>query len=209
MTEESFRHGTLHLGDARKLIRELESGSVNLILTDPPFGLGMDEFDDPDVFFEIEDELYRVAKQDAWLVFFWTTKKLPDAFRLRRFVYSWQFISQFIKVPGKSAFGDLKYQSVLVFRKGNPKLATRSSDMLLGEELPGIQKPRNPQFKATFANAKLLDMFSKAGDAVLDPFAGFGSVPLVCEMFSRRWVGFEIDPKKFDEAVKLIRSVCP
>jgi hypothetical protein len=63
----------------------------------------------------------------------------------------------------------------------------------------GEQEMTEESFKATFANAKLLDMFSKAGDAVL----------LVCEMFSRRWVGFEIDPKKFDEAVKLIRSVCP
>jgi len=145
-------------------------------------------------------------KRDAWLVFFWSTKRLPRAFDLKRFEYSWQIISQFLKVTGKCAFGDMKYQLVLVFKKGKPKLAMRSSDMLLGEELPNVVKPRNPQFKATFANAKLLSMFSRAGDMVLDPFAGLGSTPLVCELFKRRWVAYEIDPQKFGGAVELIRK---
>jgi len=203
---EKFNYGAFYLGDARKLIGALENESVDLILTDPPFGLETDEFDDPHVFFEIEDELYRVMKRDAWLVFFWSTKRLPRAFDLKRFEYAWQIVCQFIKVTGKCAFGDMKYQSVLVFKKGKPKLVMRSSDMLLAEELPNVAKPKNPQFKTTFANAKLLSMFSRAGDMVLDPFAGFGSTPLVCELFRRQWVAYEIDPQKFGGAVELIRK---
>jgi len=47
---EKFKYGTFHLGDARKLIGDLESESVDLTLTDPPFGLGTDEFDNPYIF---------------------------------------------------------------------------------------------------------------------------------------------------------------
>jgi site-specific DNA-methyltransferase (adenine-specific) len=205
---EKFNHGALYLGDARELIRGIRDKSVDLILTDPPFGLEADRFDDPEVFFELEDELYRVAKENAWLVFFFSTKKLSEAFRLRRFRYAWQFVVILSHgVPKKSPFGDVKYWSVLVFSKGHPKPMERSSDILMWDELPGASRLRtkNSQFKSTFANSKFISMFSREGDTVLDPFAGFGSVPLVCEMFRRRWIAFEIDPEKFEKAAELIR----
>jgi DNA modification methylase len=47
-------------------------------------------------------------------------------------------------------------------------------------------------------------MFTKEGDLVLDPFAGYGSIPLVCELFNRRWIGIEIDPIKYEIAKKII-----
>jgi predicted RNA methylase len=49
-----------------------------------------------------------------------------------------------------------------------------------------------------------LDMFTKPGDLVLDPFAGYGSIPLVAELFGRRWIGIEIDPVKFEVAKQII-----
>jgi len=65
--------GILVLGDARELVKSLQSLSVDSIITDPPWGVGFDEYDDPDVFFDIEEELFRVAKRDSWLVFFYTS----------------------------------------------------------------------------------------------------------------------------------------
>ncbi|RLC75304.1 MAG: hypothetical protein DRJ03_30475, partial [Chloroflexi bacterium] len=89
MREFRTEHGRFVLGDARELIREIPTSSVDTIITDPPFGLGMDEYDNPEVFFELEDEMWRVLKRDAWLVFYYSTKKLPEAFKLKRFEYVW------------------------------------------------------------------------------------------------------------------------
>jgi DNA modification methylase len=47
-------------------------------------------------------------------------------------------------------------------------------------------------------------MFTREGDLVLDPFAGYGSIPLVCELFNRRWVGVEIDPVKYEVAKRVL-----
>jgi len=47
-------------------------------------------------------------------------------------------------------------------------------------------------------------MFTRQGDLVLDPFAGYGSIPLVCELFGRRWIGIEIDPVKFEVAKQIV-----
>ena len=43
-------------------------------------------------------------------------------------------------------------------------------------------------------------------DLVLDPFAGYGSVQLMCELLGRRWIAFEIDPLKALEALRFISS---
>jgi DNA modification methylase len=49
-------------------------------------------------------------------------------------------------------------------------------------------------------------MFSREGDLVLDPFAGYGSIPLVCELFNRRWLAVEVDEVKYMVAEKVIKS---
>ncbi|MGC8849036.1 MAG: DNA methyltransferase [Candidatus Bathyarchaeia archaeon] len=48
-------------------------------------------------------------------------------------------------------------------------------------------------------------MFIKEGDTVLDPFAGYGSIPIVCELFNRKWIGFEMYGKKYRKAVDFIK----
>ena len=205
MKEFKTKHGRFILGDARELIRELPSGSVDAIITDPPFGLNMDEFDNPEVFFELEDEMWRVLKPDGWLVFYYSTKKLPEAFKLKRFEYVWQICCLFHGTQGKCALGDQACSYILVFRKGNPKVACKRSDVVYGDEFPLIPfKVKDPLFKPTMANAMLLLMFTKPGDLVLDPFAGYGSIPLTCEVLGRRWLAFEIDPFKFEIAYKFI-----
>ena len=207
MREFKTRFGHFILGDARELIKEVPSGSVDAIITDPPFGLGMDEYDDPEVFFELEDEMWRVLKPDGWLVFYYATKKLPEAFRLRRFRYVWAIACVFLgaKTTGKTTFGDQMWNLVLVFAKGSPRVGHRHSDIIYGDEFPLVPfKVKDPLFKPTMANAMLIGMFTRPGDLVLDPFAGYGSIPMVCEVLGRRWLAFEIDPVKFEVAHKFI-----
>jgi hypothetical protein len=47
------------------------------IVTDPPWGVGFDEYDDFKVFLDVRDELYRVLKNDSWLVFYKVKFKNP------------------------------------------------------------------------------------------------------------------------------------
>lgn len=48
--------------------------------------------------------------------------------------------------------------------------------------------------------------FSNYFPTVLDPFAGFGFIPLVCEVFNRKWIGYEVDERKYKLAAKFIRE---
>jgi DNA modification methylase len=49
-------------------------------------------------------------------------------------------------------------------------------------------------------------MFSRIGDLVLDPFAGYGSILLACELFERRWLGIELDRVKYEIAKRIIAA---
>jgi len=208
MKERSFRYGAFKLGDARQLVKTVPDGSVDLIFTDPPFGFGKFKHDVADVFFELEDELWRVAKDNAWLVFYWPEAKLPEAFRLKRFKYRGQLIAVHFK-PQYATAGVRYYTSILVFSKGKPKrYSPRVKSILTAAELPiVVDKVPSPLFKPTAVNATILGAFTREGDVVLDPFAGYGSIPIVCELFKRRWIAFEIDEDVYDYAVRAIEEM--
>jgi site-specific DNA-methyltransferase (adenine-specific) len=179
-----------------------------VIITDPPWGVGFDEYDDFNVFLQVKDELYRVLKQDSWLVFFFTPKRIYDLQPyLQKFSYKWiiPYIFHGFSTARNPLGGHTSYSIIMIFSKGNPKIVRKRADIILVDELPIVEKnPQEPQFKPTFAVSSLLSMFTRIGDLVLDPFAGYGSIPLVCELFGRRWIGIEIDPIKYEIAKKII-----
>lgn len=212
---ESFtaERGVYLLGDARELIREVPTGSVDAVVTDPPWGVYVkeDPYDDFNAFLELRDELYRVMKPDSWLVFFFTPKKIYEVTAyLEKFTYKWMIPYLFLGYGSGSRTplgSETTYSIVMLFAKGEPKVAVKRKDTVVADELPVVaENVREPQFKPTFVVATLLTMFTRPGDLVLDPFAGYGSIPLVCELFGRRWIAFDIDPVKFQIAGKIIRD---
>ena len=206
-----YRYGRYYLGDARELIKNIPSGSIDAIITDPPWGVGFDEYDDFNVFIEIAPELHRVLKRDGWLVFFFTPKRIYDLTPiLKWFEYRWMIpyvFWAFGSVSRNPLGAQASYSIVMVFAKGNPKIKTARKDVIISDELPVVNgNIKEPQFKPTYTVSVLLTMFTRKGDLVLDPFAGFGSIPLVCELFERRWIAFEIDPVKYEIAKIILET---
>jgi len=58
MSEFRTQLGVLYLGDSRNVLKKLPSESVDAVITDPPWGVGFDEYDDFGVFLQVRDELY-------------------------------------------------------------------------------------------------------------------------------------------------------
>lgn len=200
--------GIYCLGDARSLIKHVPPESVDIIITDPPWGVGFDQYDDDSVFFEIEDEMFRVLKRDAFLLFYYPPRNVLKIANLKRFEYTWMMPYLFFTMGSVSRNplgGQCAYGLIIVMKKGEPKIRRKRRDVLISDELPIIEgKIKERQFKPTLNTAFLLNTFTSPGDVVLDPFAGFGSIPLICELFGRRWVAFEIDPVKYCVAREII-----
>jgi predicted RNA methylase len=203
--------GVYVLGDARQVLKMVPSGSIDAIITDPPWGVGFDEYDDFQAFLDVRDELYRVLRDNSWLVFYFTPKRIYDVLPYARlFEYRWMMpylFESYGTVSRNPLGGQAGYSVVMVFAKGKPRVAFPRVDVLYADELPVVaEKVREPQFKPTYTTSVLLTMFTREGDVVLDPFAGYGSIPLVCELFGRRWIAIEIDPVKFAVAERIIRE---
>jgi DNA modification methylase len=211
LSEKYFKtdQGVFFLGDAREVLKQIPSSSVDAVITDPPWGVGFDEYDDFKAFLDVRDELFRVMKQNSWLVFFFTPKKIYDVLPyLEKFTYRWMLVYLFTSMGSysRNPLGSpQKYSVIMVFSKGKPKVVMKRDDVIFSDDLPVVEEnPREPQLKPTFTVSELVTMFTRRGDLILDPFAGYGSIPLVCELFDRRWIGIEIDPVKYLIAKKII-----
>ena len=109
-----------------------------------------------------------------------------------------------------SSIGYTKFMSVFVFKKGNPKINKRKKDLFL--DSPGrMVEPEegfinHPTPKPTKFIKELIEMFTKTGDIILDPFMGSGSTGVACQDLNRRFTGFEINKKYYELAKKRLKT---
>lgn len=182
--------------------KKLENESIDLIFTDPPYGLnknGIKNDKNLDYFYSILPESYRVLKKDSFFITFFSTKYLPYVFQNNPFQYFWNFILYCPNGQVNSPIGYTKYMSCLVFKKGNPKMLKRCKDIFV--DTPGrmIEPDEgfidHPTPKPKTFIKEILQMFSKEGDIILDPFMGSGATAVACTLLNRNFIGFEVESK--------------
>src|SRR3989338_6826749 len=198
--------------DCLEGIRKLDSESVDLILTDPPYGLnkkGIQNDADLSLFYSILPEGYRVLKKDSFFITFFSTKYLPELFKDNPFQYFWQIILYCPNGSVRSSIGYTKFMSVIILKKGNPRIKKSNKDIFV--DTPGRKiEPEegyinHPTPKPTKFIKELLEMFSKDEDLVLDPFIGSGSTAVACQDINRNFIGFEINKEYCELANKRLK----
>jgi len=126
------------LGDALEKLKEFPYKSVDLILTDPPYGLqktGIKNDEDLSVFYASLPDSHRILKDDAFYITFFSTKFFPKIFKNNPFEYFWNFILYCPNGRVGSPIGYSKYMSCTVFKKGKPKMNRRNKDIFV--DTPG------------------------------------------------------------------------
>jgi site-specific DNA-methyltransferase (adenine-specific) len=194
--------------DCLEGLKMIPDNSINLIITDPPYGLrkeGIINDHNLDLFYSSLSDSYRVLKEDSYYITFFSTKFLPEVFKNNPFQYFWNFILYCPSGQVSSPIGFTKYMSCLVFKKGNPKIITRNKDIFI--DTPGkMIEPdegfiNHPTPKPKTFIKDLLIMFSNENDIILDPFIGSGSTAVACKQLKRNYIGFELN-KNYCELAK-------
>ena len=200
-------------GDSLRLIKELPNESVDLILTDPPYGIkkdGIRNSADLETFYKILPDCYRVLKKDGFIIIFFSTKLLPEIFKNNPFSYFWQFILNCPLGSVRSPIGFSKYMSCFVLKKGNPKITKWNKDIFNDTPSKMVEPDEgfidHPSPKPKHFISELLRMFSKERDLILDPFIGSGSTALACILTNRKFIGFEIEEEYCDLAKERINK---
>lgn len=103
----------------------------------------------------------------------------------------------------------IDYEFILLFRKQGtapkPTREQKEASILSKEEwntyfashwnFPGVKQDKHLAMFPEELPARLIKMFSFAGETVLDPFAGSGTTSLAAENTDRNSIGFELNPE--------------
>lgn len=189
-------------GDCLKVLSQLSAGSIDFILTDPPYlvnyksreGRGVPNDDNDTWLRPAFAEMYRTLRSDSFCVSFygWTPAD--------RFIWAWRaagfrLVGHLVfPKPYSSRIGIVKYQheQAYVLAKGRPKEPShRIGDVIAwtysGNKLHPTQKP-------LCILKPLIQAFSESESLVCDPFCGSGSTCLAAKSLFRSYLGIELDP---------------
>jgi DNA modification methylase len=203
----------LHHGDCLAILPTLEAGSVDAIVTDPPFGteVGRDGYGrrlnyggvgrkivgDNDLS-ALDGMLYQVGRilvRDSWLAIFCSPKRhaeTADLIESRGFPVAGEVVWDKAS-PGLG--GGIRYQHeiILLCEHGNPAGRDSLFSVIRAHLSRDNKQQRHPHEKPVALLTSLVCYCSRPGDTVLDPFAGSGSTLVACRKAGRIGVGIEID----------------
>ena len=187
-------------------MKQLDDNSIDLVLTDPPYGInkeGIINDESLKMYYQSLPEINRILKNNTFFVTFASIGKLPDFFYNNPFQYRWQYIIYINNGMVRGALGFNRYISVLVFQKGNAKMNKPLLDIQeVYTTSKQCSKRKHPTQKRMDVCLKLINAFSKEGDVVLDIFSGSGISLLCAKQLNRKYIGFEIDKNYYDISLK-------
>jgi site-specific DNA-methyltransferase (adenine-specific) len=208
----------LMLGDCLERMKEIPDGSVDMILTDPPYGMGFqnnhrkvkhNKIKGDSNLGWLDDwctELFRVVADDtAHYVFcsFHHIDKFKQAlervFKVKN-VLIWE--------KNNTSMGDLKgdfapkYEMIIFIHKGRRFINGKRDANIL--KFCKTKNELHPTQKPVDLCEYLLSKFSDEGAVILDPFMGSGSAGVAAKNLNRKFIGIEMDEGYFNIAKKRI-----
>ena len=106
--------------------------------------------------------------------------------------YSAQVLKANMKIVGNCEYALLLYREKLPKFRNNGRMIFNCMDYEWETETPKI----HPTQKSIHVVKNLIEIFTDAGDVVIDPVAGSGVTLLAAEMLGRKSYGFEIKKKR-------------
>ena len=221
---------TLLCEDARKWLSATDAEQFDIILTDPPYGIGADEFgdagghvpvgahsykDDYETWKDLTTVLaykgFRVAKPQAHLYCFCDVTRFEElkailtaaGWRCFRTPIVWHKPNG-NRLPWVEEGPQRKYELILYANKGRKKVTRIYSDLVT------YAQDENLGHQAQKPVALYLDLLRRsvtAGDRVLDPFAGSGPIFPAATELKLRATGIESDLATYAIAVRRLRAL--
>jgi len=211
-------------GDCLEAMKLIPDGSVDMVLTDPPYGMeyqsnrrtATDKFakikndDGLSWLDEFVDEIYRVIKMDSAAYVFCSWHKI-DAFK-SAFDRKFKLKNIIVWVKNNHGSGDLKgayapkHEFVLYMHKGRSLFRNgRSPDVVMADKVSG-SKMVHPTEKPISLLEKFVTNNSDEGSTILDPFMGSGTTGVAAKNLNRKFIGIELDEDYFNIAKERIEN---
>lgn len=227
---------TLIHGDCLEAMQTIEAGSVDLVLTDPPYGTTACKWDTVIPFAPMWECLKRVTKKNAAIVLF-GSQPFTSALVMsnpKMFRYQWVWGKTNVSNPQLAKKQPLKnHEDIVVFsitphayspqglmqcakdrRKDSGNLghcvrkAYRQSQTNYPKSIINITSERglHPTQKPVALMEYLIRTYTNEGETVLDFTMGSGTTGVACKNLNRKFIGIEKDAGYFKIASERIRD---
>ena len=211
-------------GDCLDVLPTLAAGSIDAVVTDPPYGIGYassrttrpdgtprrkaasfgsDKFDPRWLY-----DLARLTTPDSMLYCF-TRWDMIDRWRIEIEAAGFKVKQRLIWDKRHWKMGDLRYygsqiEDVLFCVKGTPAMQwpKRSGNLFSSSSSAYLPEGQynHPTQKPEVILRQFVKDSTRPGALVLDPFCGSGTTGVACVQTGRRFIGIEIDPGYADIA---------
>jgi DNA modification methylase len=188
------------LGDFEEVFADLPNGSIDCIITDPPY---------PYEFIEVWTKLARFAKRvlkpNGYCIAYSGQMYLPEVIKRmnEHLDYYWTFAvyheGQTQIVNGINLM--CRWKPVLIFQNGKKKIENTFQDYFISEQR---EKNGHDWQQSKSGVGYLIEMFTKEGDTIFEPFAGSGTTIIAARDKNRNILSAEIDEKTYNIAKALL-----
>jgi DNA modification methylase len=178
-------------------MKTLPAGSVDAVVTDPPYGLDFlgNKWDD-----HIPNWIDKARSISSKVVFTTAPTTLWDYPRP-----DWVCCWHRKHASSRSSNGGFNLWSPVVFY-GDVKIPADFYATHFGTYWREHDKIDHPSPKPIELYKWMINWITISGDTILDPFMGSGTTGVACVQTGRKFIGIEIDPGYFDIAVKRIKQ---
>ena len=207
-------------GDCLEIMKQMPDKCVDLVLTDPPYGMDyksnwgtthekIHNDDNLDWLSVFALELSRTVEKDGHVYVFCNMTCL-EQFKQE---FSKYFNLKNILVWDKQSFGAgdttgggyaPQYELVLFFSNGEKKLNSERIGEVI--RVPRTFNELHPTQKPIELIKLLVSYSSIEGDVVLDPFLGSGTTAVACKQLKRNFIGIELSQKYCDIANERLKQ---
>jgi len=211
----------LFLGDCLEVMKEIPDKSIDLIVTDPPYGMNYQSSKRTDKFdkIKLDDNLdwftvfikncHRVLKDNSHIYMFCNDYSL-GTFRNETEKTGFKLKRTLIWVKNNHTSGDLtgdygnKSEFILFAHKGRKPLNGKRDTNILN--FNRVSKLQHPTQKPEDLIEYLLEKSADTTCLILDPFMGSGTTGVACKKLNRKFIGIELDENYMKIAQERIKN---
>ena len=197
-------------GDCLEVMRQIPDKCIDLVLTDPPYGLDIHKNNSSRGKLAVSKD-YGICEWD---------KRVPDLIYFKemirvsknQIIFGGNYFTEYLKNSpcwivwdkdnGLTDFADCEL-AWTSFNTAVRKVKFKWQGMLQGD-MKNKDTRVHPTQKPVYVMKWILNKYSQPTDLILDPFLGSGTTAVACKELERNFIGVEISPEYCEIARKRI-----
>lgn len=196
----------IYNADCLEILNTISNNSIDCIITDPPYGIRYNSnhrinkkksIENDNQFFLPINILWNKLKEDGLLLFFFSQKNWIVDSRIKDYI---------VWIKNNHTAGDLKqglgnkYEMIAYCPKKEYKFPHKRPTNVIMNDKVIIGENQHPTEKPIELLEKMILLYTKEDDVILDPFMGTGSTIVASKNLKRKYIGIEIEENYFNIA---------